>query len=102
VRKGRKLFAYIRESKADLANGVSKIPLAACDEIRADGTVVAVRPDLDDRLSVRVAELEITWGDRPTYDPSLDQAEDGHDMDPAQLNAFAEHVRQLLAARGRP
>src|SRR5262249_10850745 len=61
VRKGRKLWAYFHDEKADLAKGVSEIPIAACDEVQADGVVQAHRPALANLLSVNIAEVKVEY-----------------------------------------
>jgi len=71
VRRGRKMFVYIHERKLDLPKGHSKIPIAACEAIEDEGSVIAHRPEQGDMLELRIAEVPIQFGERATFATDL-------------------------------
>jgi len=95
VRSGRKLFLYIHERKLDVPKGVSKIPIAACDAIGDDGSVIAERPEQGDLLELRLAEVPVEFGDkRATFKTDLSATG-------TEAKANEEHVTMWAEAAKR-
>lgn len=95
VRKGRKLFAYIHERKVEFEKGVSKVPLAVCEPISAEGVVIAERPELADLLEIRIAEVPVDFGERARFSTDLSK------LDATQVAASDEHLRAFSEAAKR-
>ena len=58
----QKLYAYVHRKPAEVAKGVSKIPIALCDEIAADGAIQHKRLSREDPSEFRILEQQIVSG----------------------------------------
>ena len=100
IRRGRKLFAYVHERKLDLPKGVSKIPIAVCEPIDKDGTVVVERPQQGDELEIRIAGLGVTFDERATFATDLSSVGEETKHDENQLALWGAAAKRLLGKLG--
>ena len=78
-----------------MPKGVSKIPIAACDAIGDDGSVIAERPEQGDLLELRLAEVPVEFGDkRATFKTDLSATG-------TEAKANEEHVTMWAEAAKR-
>lgn len=97
---GQKLYVFVHRKPAEVAKGMSKIPIALCDEIGADGAICHRRLARDHTWEFQILEQPIVAGSDGPSLGAIEQREPEQVAADELQRAFRELADAVRSQRG--